>query len=273
MKVIKNINNNIALCVDGNGKEMIAFGKGIGFEKPPYEISLDRIERTFYDLKEIDFKLIQDIPPSVFKASMKIVDHLENYLGMPLIATAALALADHINFAIQRKEKDISLNLALGEDIKHLYPNEMKYALYALAIIEEETGVKLDDSEASTIALHFINSQMKPEMNDQVIGSNILDESIYIIENEFHIKIQKNSFNYARFATHMEYLLQRSLQETQIKSNNVSIFQELVNKYPNAYQCALAIDVLFHKRLHITLSDEEKLYLILHINRLCSREM
>ena len=38
MKVIKNINNNVAICVDDNGHEVVAMGKGIGFSKPPYEV-------------------------------------------------------------------------------------------------------------------------------------------------------------------------------------------------------------------------------------------
>ncbi len=33
MKVIKKINNNVALCVDNHKKELIAFGKGIGFPR------------------------------------------------------------------------------------------------------------------------------------------------------------------------------------------------------------------------------------------------
>ena len=32
IKVIKKINNNVALCLDGNQSELIAFGKGIGFK-------------------------------------------------------------------------------------------------------------------------------------------------------------------------------------------------------------------------------------------------
>ncbi len=46
MKVIKNINNNCAVCQDSTGREVVAFGKGIGFKKPPYEIKLSQIERT-----------------------------------------------------------------------------------------------------------------------------------------------------------------------------------------------------------------------------------
>ncbi|WP_304470951.1 CAT RNA binding domain-containing protein, partial [uncultured Faecalibaculum sp.] len=51
MKAIRKINNNVAVCQDAGGSELIAFGKGIGFPAMPYEIeNLDVIDRTFYDL-------------------------------------------------------------------------------------------------------------------------------------------------------------------------------------------------------------------------------
>ena len=34
MKVIKSINNNVAHCYDAKGREVIVFGKGIGFTRP-----------------------------------------------------------------------------------------------------------------------------------------------------------------------------------------------------------------------------------------------
>ena len=46
MKVIKNINNNISLCLDSRNNEVVAFGKGIGFTKPPYDVPLSKIDRT-----------------------------------------------------------------------------------------------------------------------------------------------------------------------------------------------------------------------------------
>ena len=52
MKVIKNINNNISLCLDSRNNEVVAFGKGIGFTKPPYDVPLSKIDRTFYDVDE-----------------------------------------------------------------------------------------------------------------------------------------------------------------------------------------------------------------------------
>lgn len=53
MKVIKKINNNVALCIDNNDRELIAFGNGIGFKKIPYELNnMSEITRTFYGINE-----------------------------------------------------------------------------------------------------------------------------------------------------------------------------------------------------------------------------
>ena len=43
MKVVKNIHNNISLCIDSKGNEVVAFGKGIGFMKPPYEVPIQKV--------------------------------------------------------------------------------------------------------------------------------------------------------------------------------------------------------------------------------------
>ena len=57
MRVIKKLNNNFAICVDGEGKELIAAGKGIGFPKTPYELEdLNLITRTFYDIDQKDIR-------------------------------------------------------------------------------------------------------------------------------------------------------------------------------------------------------------------------
>ena len=272
MKVIKNINNNVVLCLDNGGSEVIAFGKGIGFQKPPYELELFRIERTFYDLKELDFELFKDIPSNVFKASLRIVETLEHFLNIKLKSTAVLALSDHINFAIQRKEQHIELNLSISEDIKHLYPDEMRYAINSLNVIEEETGVRLDDREAGTIALHFINNRIDTKSSINIISKLIIEDSLSIITNHFEVEIETNSFNYSRFVTHMEYLLQRCIQGKQIDSQNSRIYETLVSNYPLAEKCALDISSLLKNRLDIDLKDEEVMYLILHINRLCTRE-
>ena len=39
MQICKKINNNVALARDAKGRELVVFGKGIGFPAMPYELT------------------------------------------------------------------------------------------------------------------------------------------------------------------------------------------------------------------------------------------
>lgn len=128
MKVIKNINNNVSLCLDAKGRECIAFGKGIGFIKPPYEVPLTQVERTFYAQSHADFEGIKNVSEQMIRLAIRIVDEAEKDLHVTLLSTTALALADHIQFALQRMDAHLSLKLPMQEDMKQLYPRELRQA-------------------------------------------------------------------------------------------------------------------------------------------------
>lgn len=66
----------------------------------------------------------------------------------------------------------------------------------------------------------------------------------------------------------MYYLLDRIANNTEVKIKNKKIFDQLVKEYPKTYDCAKKAC----RALEINPNDEELLYLILHINRLSSRE-
>ena len=50
MRVVRSINNNIAVCIDSVGNELIAMGKGIGYGELPREVSLEDVTQTFYNV-------------------------------------------------------------------------------------------------------------------------------------------------------------------------------------------------------------------------------
>lgn len=101
MKVIKNINNNVSICVDNSGKELIVFGKGLGFKKPPYEIELSEIERSYYDVDESYINMINEIPETIIKISDSIVNYAREKLKNPISSNIVFTLSDHINFYFQ----------------------------------------------------------------------------------------------------------------------------------------------------------------------------
>lgn len=87
MEVYKKINNNVALARDAKGRELVVFGKGIGFASMPYELTdLSRIQRTFYDVNEKYFALLRDVPEAVFLAADDIADTAREELDCTLNA-------------------------------------------------------------------------------------------------------------------------------------------------------------------------------------------
>lgn len=274
MKVIKKINNNAAVCLDNNGRELIAFGKGIGFPAIPYDLTdLTVINRTYYGIDPAYFGLVQEIDESIFEVCASIVAMARNTLDSNLNPNVVFTLADHINFAIERIKKGIELKLPLYYELSHLYEKEVAVGQYAVKEIRKRLHVYLSEGEAYSIALHLINAEEQPVDATLSYDSNkVIDKVTKIIEAYYEISIRRESFNYSRFVSHMQYLLKRKESNSSISSENSRLFQNMKEEYPKSYTCALDILKYFEDTLSWHPSDEEVLYLMLHINRLCARE-
>ncbi len=271
MKVIKSINNNVSHCLDSKGREVIAFGKGIGFYKTDEEIPLCRINRTFYNIKDTYYGVLRSIPTVVINTAIYIIDYVSDELSIVFPSSAAIVLADHLQFAIERKDTNIYLEQPILQDIRQLYPDEMETALKSLDIIEEMTGVRLPRMEAGTLAMHFIADRINPKTKQSPDTVTITEHCTRIIENEFGIEIARDSFNYSRFVTHLDYLVRRLSGNEQIQSRNIIIFDEIKDSYPDSYECAVKIGSFLNEELGQKISEEETMYLVIHVNRLLSR--
>jgi len=85
------------------------------------------------------------------------------------------------------------------------------------------------------------------------------------------IKVDKDGFNYSRFVSHMYYLLRRKANNGNDLGNK-TIYEKMIEEYPEINEVSEEIAAYLNEKIKIMLNDEEKLYLMLHINRLCSRE-
>lgn len=272
MRVVKNINNNISLCLDSHNNEVVAFGKGIGFMKPPYDIPLSKIDRTFYDVSAEQLSLLNRIPEEVMETAAEIVDRANERFDRPFRENVVFTLADHIDFCLQRRRKDINTQLPLFYEVRQLYPQESQIGQEALKIIQRRLQVELPREEAAAIALHFVNYREQGSQGDPVDYGEVIDQVTQTIERELRVQIDKDGFNYYRFVTHMHYMMKRTQADQMIASQNQDIFESLCAEFPDIYRCALKIRTQMQQTLHKELTDEEVLYLMLHINRLCARE-
>ena len=254
MKVIKNINNNISLCLDSRNNEVVAFGKGIGFTKPPYDVPLSKIDRTFYDVDEEQLAVLKRIPEDVLEAAAEIVDLANEKMDNQFRENVVFTLADHIDFAIQ------------------LYPGESELGRQALDILKKRLKVSLPREEAAAIALHFVNYKAQADTAPDIDYGSLIEQATAIVERELNVTVDRDGFNYYRFVTHMHYMMKRTLDDTMIDSQNRELFESMKKEYPDIYSCAVKVAALIDQKLQKHLSEEEILYLILHINRLCARE-
>lgn len=276
MLVVRKINNSAALCVDDNGRELIAFGKGIGFGQLPYELQdLSIVTRTFYGIQDTYRNLIEEIPEDIFLIASDVTNYARLQMQIEVDSNVIFTLADHINFALQRYRQNIVLELPLYHDIKHLYTKEVEVGKLALKLIEKRLQVKLPETEIYSISMQFIDGYHRTTAfmkESEASFDDIMKLVVDIIEASCHTTINQEGFNFARFVTHMQYLLKRKEQAMSITSENQQMFHTVRRQYPETYQCVLAVEQCLKQQYAWNSNEEELLYLMIHINRLCARE-
>ena len=269
--VKKKINNNVVVCTDDDGRHLIAFGKGLGFRDIPYEIrDLNQIQRTFYSVKKEYISLLNEIQEDIVDIAMKVVDYARERIPNVINETLYFVLADHLNFAIDRARKGMYIITSMSYDIKHYYPLEMEVGRKTVSLINKKFDVDLPAEEASNIAFHIVEAEETVSENKVNVEKTIIDEITEIVEEQFKIHIDPDSFNYSRFATHIQYLLMRKELNSPVISDNRNMYEEIKDSYPETFECASKIGIYLKKKTGEKLSNEEILYLMLHINRLRS---
>ena len=271
MKVIKNINNNICLCIDSKGREVIAFGKGIGFIRPPHEIPLEKINRTFLNVKDNDFSALKDLPIEIINVAIRIIDRASDVLDVTYPSSAYLSMADHISFSIRRGKENMWLDLPLVQDIKMLYPKEMELAFWSLKLINEVLKADLQRNEAAAIALHLINDRQPQDNGKEDDTWAFIEEILQGIEEDLDFRIDRESFNVSRFIIHLDYLLKRVFTPAGFSFQNKEVTDALIRRSPEAYKAMRSVSEKISERYHVHLSPDEEFYLLIYINKLYSR--
>lgn len=271
MLLLKKINTSAVLCVDDDGRQLVALGKGIGFLDRGEEIPLARIDRTFYDVDERYLNSLTDIPQDVFEFVSQIVNMAEGLLSYPLSPNLPFILADHVAFAIKRAREGIHVRMPLAFDVQQQYPLEYRIGAFTVDRINRSFNVHLPKNEAVGIAMAFVNNATQASMASAVSSvefDRLLERCVDAVERIKGVTIDRESFNFTRFATHMQYLYRRVEDGGVIESGNVSMYPQLREEYPDVDACVCAMNDLFIEELGHSLSDEERLYLMLHVNRI-----
>ncbi|MEK4274569.1 BglG family transcription antiterminator LicT [Paenibacillus sp. FSL R7-0026] len=278
MNIKQVINNNIAICIDAQGDEIILIGKGLAFNKKKGdEIDYDRVEKRFYledrGLYAKFKKLLQEVSMESINIADDIISLAKRKLKKDLNESIYISLPDHISLAVNRVTKGLIIENGLLWEIKKLYKEEFLVAKEAVQMINDKFNVELGEDEAGFIAFHFVNAELNSGINTITKITKFIKEILTIVSYQLKISIDEESLSAFRFITHLKFFAQRIFTNEKNDTLEDSFLYEVVKeRYTKAFNITIKVKDHIDKHYAYQISDMEAIYLTVHIQRLLERE-
>ncbi|UOE93905.1 PRD domain-containing protein [Alkalihalobacillus sp. LMS39] len=276
MKIVKILNNNVIVS-NKDDQEVIVMGRGIAFQKRAGdEVANEQIDKIFtLEDKDITKKfktLIADIPLEYMELSERIINYAKLELGKKLNDSIYISLTDHLHFAVERHNKNIPVKNGLLWETKQLYKEEFEIGIEALNMIFDQFNVILPEDEAGFIALHLVNAQLNEDMHNIVDMTKVIQDILTVVKYHFKIEFDETSLNYYRFITHLKFFAQRLVKGNHYQNEQGDdLLNVIKGKYPEAHKCSQKIKKFVEKQYDYELTEEELLYLTIHIERVVKK--
>ena len=273
MKIKKFLNNNVVLLKKGSN-EIIGFSTGISFKK-----------KTGDDVEESDFEKIfvldthamlehfsyqlSKCDPKYVKLVTQIVEYAKQNYHLRVNDYIYLTLLDHIDFTVRRLKENMVFKSPLQYEVRRFYPDEYAIGVYAVQLLERELDLEIPTEEAISIALHFVNIQStKRDMTVTNKITKFIEDVLTIVRYEYTHSFDENSFHFSRFVTHLHYFAQNVINHTMPSYEQTDLFEQVEKMYPKAFHCVGKIKIYIKNTYNITISENEEIYLTLHIQKL-----
>lgn len=269
--VKKSLNNNVILAEDTRTKEeVVLVGKGIGFKANKGKmVDKAKIEKIFCFFDKALFaqykNTINRIDKSVIGVTEEIIAMVSGQLKEQLNEHIHTALADHINFTLERLSSNLEIKNPFLNEIKILYREEYNLACKAAKIIDEKLNVEIPDGEKGFIAMHIHAARINHGVSNTVKFTSMVNEMIKIIKSELKIKINKNNSSYSRLLIHLRFALERIVTDIPIEN---PLTEKIKEELPESYQIAEKLGDFIETRLNKRPPEDELGYLTLHIERI-----
>lgn len=275
MRIKKVINNNILCVVDDKGSEMIVTGKGLGFKRKVGErVGSALVEKTYRMEDQAGQRklreLAEQIPIEHLELTQRLIDHIKGQISVPLNESLLITLADHISFAIKRKQDGVEFTNPLEGAIMCYYPTEYHLGQHCLRVIREETQTDLHPSEAAFIAMHIVNSELNTSMSVMYDITKLIQGALEVVEYYYQKEFDQGSLNFNRFIVHLRYFAQRLFQAAPGHPDEYDDdFQEMIRRSCDQhYKCAQHIAEYIRNAYQKEVSDAELIYLTIHLKRI-----
>jgi len=277
MQLVRVLNNNTAIAKNTMGQQYLVMGKGLAYGKKLGETVEKKDIEKLYRIQQKDLadrigEIISQIPFTHVKVCDEIINTAYHEMNRSLNDTVYLALLDHIAFAIKRHSAGSDLAFSLKWELKQFYPNEYRVAKKAVALINHRLDLELPEDEAAFIALHFVNSDVS---NKDAVQKRlkVVNDVLKIVTQKFGDVIDKESYLYTRFITHLKHLSGIVIGKPMKDSyNQMGLPLHFEDDLDKEKACVIEIKQWISQKYKYELSEAEEGYLLLHIYSLLHRQ-
>ncbi|EPO5266775.1 BglG family transcription antiterminator LicT [Providencia rettgeri] len=272
MQIAKILNNNVVVALNEQQQEIVVMGRGLAFQMKVNDfVDTKKIEKVFelrsHELTSRLSELLSQIPISVMKVCDKIIENAKSKLGN-LHESLYIVLTDHCNYAIERQQKGLAITNTMLWEIQRLYPKEYQLGLESLALIKQDLEIELPIDEAGFIALHFVNAQLTGEMPIVMETMAIMNEIMNIVKYYLQIEYHEDTLSYQRFVTHLKFFTHRMMSNEPVPNDDIAMHLVIKENYSTSWKCAKKVSTFLAKKYQRDLTDEERMYLTIHIERI-----
>lgn len=267
------LNNNVVVVLDESGRERVLMGRGLGFQLGPDDtVDPAKVEKTFIldegAQGERELRLLSDVPYPVVEAVTRAVDEAERMLARHLGRHLTIAVIDHVSYVLERLDKGLRIPTSNMPELRVLYPHEFAAAERMAELMSTSLERDLPPEEAVFLTMHVLNATRDEPNGTAALLLRRLQHVVDVVEQRLGIHIDPQSPDYARFILHVQFLLQRLVNRTMLASNDTSFFEFAKHSYPQSYAIAEDVKSYVLAATGSALTDEEVLYLIVHVERL-----
>ena len=278
MIIDKFLNNNTLLIKDNYGGKIV-MGKGLRFHyQVGDELREEDVEKIYVlqntSQKKEYLQMIENAPEEYLEIIQHIINIASQRISSILNDQIFVTLLDHLLYAVERYNKGIVLQNRMLWEIQKFYPNEFIIGSQSVDYINEKLNIQLPEAEAGNIAFHFVNAQINSNTlstENGMLMVKMLKDIFQIIQLHYKYSIDENTINYSRFVVHMQFFLQRLLEDKMLENETDDYYYSYIIKNSTSLECVEKIEKYIKKLLNKQISRDEKIYLIVHVSRITSK--
>ena len=239
-RILNPMNHNVSLVRNDKGEEVIVIGKGITFGKKKGDLIAEhQVEKIFRmkteESRENFMALLKDVPLDFITVTYEIIDKLSKKYHYPIQEYLYVTLTDHIYCSYQA--------LAQGRYKDSNLPDISTNA-------EGENEVELVES---------IDKRKEILRNVEEVLTD------YAIQ-----RTKENNHFYDRFMIHLNYFLDYLDRSRDDNQSLLDMEDHIKQSYPKAFEIGSKIYDVITQHTGLDLYKSERVYLVLHIQRLLS---